>query len=475
MPFNSFLYIAAFLPAALLCTWFGRKVGGGRAAQAVVLLSSLVFYSYTKPLNLLFLAGSILANWQIGRWISAAERPRRKRFLQFGLALNVCYLGIFKYANFFAGQVPWFVRHGWLLPDLQLPLGISFFTISQIMYLVNCYEGAIMPSTLFDHATFVAFFPYVISGPISRAKRTIHQFPEFGARSEAATENFARGMYLFSIGLFKKVVFADAFSQAADFGFGATSTLSIGEAWFFATCYALQIYFDFSGYSDMAIGSALMLGVHISPNFDSPLKSLSIIEFWQRWHISLTSFITTYLYTPMVRAFPKRTWVVTSLATLIAMAIAGLWHGPNWTFVAFGTIHGLALAVNQNWRTWKMPKLPSFVSWLITMAVVDLAFVFFRSPSLRAAVQYLPQLVTFHNVARFESIRLMNGDGVRAIIFALTQAAGFFTAFYGLGSEARAREFMSTSKTLAAAVVLTCCALLFMNSNLTKPFLYFAF
>jgi alginate O-acetyltransferase complex protein AlgI len=475
MLFNSFVYILAFLPATLVLTWLARKFGGWRAAQAAVLLCSLFFYSYAKPLNLVFLAGSILANWQLGCWISAADQARRKRVLQFGLTLNVCFLGVFKYANFFARGVPWFFQHGWLLPDLEFPLGISFFTISQIMYLVNCFEGAITPSMLFDHATFVAFFPYVISGPISRTKRVIHQFPQLGARSEAATQEFARGMYLFSMGLFKKVVFADAFSQAADFGFGAVNKLSVFEAWFFATCYALQIYFDFSGYSDMAIGSALMLGIHVSPNFDAPLKSKSIVEFWQRWHISLTSFITNYLYTPIIRAFPKRTWMVTSFATFIAMAIAGLWHGPNWTFVAFGTIHGLALAVNQNWRTWKMPKLPSFASWLMTMAVVDLAFVFFRSSSLHAAAQYLPQLVALHHIVGFESIRLMNGAGLRAIIFDLTQVAGFVMAFYGLGSEARAREFSPTWKSLATAVALTCCAWLFMNSNIAKPFVYFAF
>lgn len=475
MLFNSFFYILAFLPAAILLTWFARRLGGWRFAQASVLVCSAFFYTWAKPLNLVYLAGSIVTNWLLGRWLATTSDVRRKRVLQLGLVLNVGFLGVFKYANFFARSVPLLARHGWLLPDLDFPLGISFFTITQIMYLVNCYEGAIKPSTLFDHATFVSFFPYVISGPISRAKRVIHQFPQFGERSATGTQEMARGMYLFSMGLFKKVVFADAFSQAADYGFGSIKSLSVMEAWFFATCYALQIYFDFSGYSDMAIGSALMLGVQISPNFDSPLQSKSIIEFWQRWHISLTSFITNYLYTPMIRAFPKRTWVVTSSATLVAMAIAGLWHGPNWTFVMFGTIHGLALAINQNWRAWKMPKLPAFFSWLITLAVVDFAFIFFRSASLHAAWAYVPRLAGLHNIFGMQNMRVMNGDGLRIPIFIVTQAAGFVVAFYGLGSEARARDFKPSWKNAAAAVALTSCAWLFMNSNIAKPFVYFAF
>jgi D-alanyl-lipoteichoic acid acyltransferase DltB (MBOAT superfamily) len=473
--FNSFIYILAFLPATIVLTWLARRLGGWRLAQAVILGCSVFFYSYARPLNLVYLAGSILANWLLGRWLAATRDLRRKRVLQLGLALNVGFLGIFKYANFFARSVPWLVHHGWLLPDLEFPLGISFFTISQIMYLVNCYEGAVKPSTLFDHATFVSFFPYVISGPISRAKRIIHQFPVLGERSELGTQEMARGVYLFSMGLFKKVVFADAFSQAADAGFGAVGSLSTFEAWFFVTCYALQIYFDFSGYSDMAIGSALMLGVQVSPNFDAPLQSKSIIEFWQRWHISLTSFITNYMYTPIIRAFPNRTWIVTSSATLVAMTIAGLWHGPNWTFVMFGAIHGIALAVNQNWRTYKMPKLPPFLSWLLTLAVADLAFVFFRSPSLSAAAQYVPRLLDVHHLFGVHTIRVMNGTGFGVPIFVLTQAVGVVVAFYGLGSEARAREFKPAWNTLAATVALTCCAFLFMNSNIAKPFVYFAF
>ncbi len=480
MLFNTFRYILLFLPLTVLLTALARRFWGWRAAQAVVLGASLFFYGFSKPRNLPWLLGSILVNWLLGRWLGATEEsPKRKRVLQIGLVLDIGFLCLFKYLNLFLRSVPFFAAHGMILPDLEFPLGVSFFTIAQIMYLVNCYEGAMQPSSLFDHATFVSFFPYVISGPISRAKRIIHQFPQLGGRSgadrEAYTAELARGIYLFSLGLFKKVLFADAFAQAADFGFAPGMHRSMIESWFFVTCYAMQIYFDFSGYSDMAIGSALMLDIQLPPNFDAPLHSTSIIEFWQRWHISLTNFITNYLYTPMIRAFKKRTWVVTSGATLLAMAIAGLWHGPNWTFVIFGSIHGLALAINQNWRTFKMPKLPGWLSWLLTMIVVDLGFVFFHSATVVGAFAYLPGLFDVRHFVGFENMRQMNGAGLRATIYAATQVAGLVVAFVGKSSEARARDFQPIYRHMAVAVVLTACAWLFMNSNVAKPFVYFAF
>ncbi len=479
MLFNSFAYILLFLPGTLLVTTAARKLWGWRAAQGCVLLASLFFYAYARPANLPYLFGSILVNWGLGRWLAATEGMRRKRVLQLGLVLDIGFLCLFKYFNLFTRSIPFLVQHGLILPDLEFPLGVSFFTIAQIMYLVNCFEGAVKPSTLFDHATFVSFFPYVISGPISRAKRIIHQFPNFGGRDGAESDlrafELSRGVYLFSMGLFKKVLFADAFGQAADYGFQPWIHPSLIEGWFFATCYALQIYFDFSGYSDMAIGSALMLDIQLPPNFDAPLHSRSIIEFWQRWHISLTNFITNYLYTPMIRAFPKRTWIVTSGATLLAMAIAGLWHGPNWTFVVFGTIHGVALAINQNWRTFKMPKLPGWLSWILTMMVVDVAFVYFHSPSLEAAANYLPALINFRDAFSLRDFRFMNGEGLRVVIFAAAQAAGFVVAFVGKSSEARARDFQPTYRKYAMAVALTLCGWLFLNSNIAKPFVYFAF
>jgi alginate O-acetyltransferase complex protein AlgI len=477
--FNSFQYIFLFLPAIVALLQLTRRLSIPKAPQFCILLASMFFYAYAKPSYLPYLLGSILANWQISRWIAGCTGVRRKRVLQLGLFLNIGFLCIFKYLNFFLGSIPYLVDHNIRAPNLAFPLGISFFTLTQIMYLVDCYEELIPPSTLFDHLTFVSFFPYVISGPISRAKRILHQLPALNGPSSPSAEMVARAIYLFSLGLMKKVVLADAFSKAADFGFGNIPGLSLIEAWAFATAYALQIYFDFSGYSDMAIASAMLLGIEIPRNFDAPLRATSIIEYWQRWHISLTSFITTYIYTPLVRSFSRVTLFTSALATLLAMTIAGLWHGPNWTFVIFGAVHGLGLAVNQYWRKKKMPAIPNPLSWLLTLAVFDTAFVFFRSPDVHAAWLYLTRFCDWHHPFGVENLYKMNGSGpgtgVMFVVFSLAQLAGIGAAFFGKDSNQLARDFKPTLLTYAVTSACMLFALFYLSSNVVKPFVYFAF
>jgi alginate O-acetyltransferase complex protein AlgI len=479
MNFSSFPYILFFLPVVLVLYRLAGRLRFSKGPQMCVLLASLVFYGWAKPAYLPYLLGSILVNWQLARSICSSEGTWRKRILQLGLFLNLGYLCIFKYLNFLVSNLTFLVHRHFNVPELAFPLGISFFTLTQIMYLVDCYEGLIPPSSLFDHATFVSFFPYVISGPLSRAKRILHQFPQVNNGSVPTAELFARALYLFSLGLIKKVILADAFSQAADYGFSNISSLSAVEAWCFATAYALQIYFDFSGYSDMAIASALLLGVEIPRNFDAPLRAKSVIEYWQRWHISLTSFITTYIYTPILRSFGYVTLLTSALATWLAMTIAGLWHGPNWTFVVFGTIHGVGLAVNQVWRKNKYWKPPVFVSWLMTFAVYDLAFVFFRAPTMSAALLYCQHLVNWHHPFGVSNLGKMNGfgpgSGIMLVVFSACQLAGIIAAYFGRSTDQLARDFKPTFGTFAVTVACTLVSLLYLNSNVTKPFVYFAF
>jgi len=473
--FSSFIYILLFLPAVFVACQLARRLPSPRAPQACILLASIVFYSWFRPSYLPYLLGSILVNWQLAHWIARAGGPRRKRLLQLGLVLNIGYLCTFKYLNFFIGNFPYLARHHIHLPDLAFPLGISFFTLTQIMYLVDCYEQLVPPSSLFDHATFVSFFPYVISGPISRTKRILHQFPALNGPVGPSTDLLARAIYLFSLGLAKKVVLADAFSIAADYGFSNISSLSMIEAWSFAAAYALQIYFDFSGYSDMAIASALFFGIEIPRNFDAPLRATSIIEYWQRWHISLTSFITTYIYTPLVKSFGRVTLFTSFIATFLAMTIAGLWHGPNWTFVVFGSIHGIALAVNQYWRKKKMPAVPGLLSWFLTFLVFATAFIFFRAPDMHSALLYVSRLVNWHHPFGRENFRRMNGTGLMVEVFLISQAAGVIAAFVGKSTDQLAREFTPTWANYAAAAACLLVAFLYLNSNVAKPFVYFAF
>jgi len=452
-----------------------RRFPLGRAPQICILLASLVFYAWPKPANLPYLLGSILGNWLLARWIASATGLARKRILQLSLVLNLAFLCAFKYLDFIAETLNGVFGRHLPLPGLAFPLGISFFTLTQIMYLVDCYEQLVPANTLFDHATFVSFFPYVISGPLSRAKRILHQFPVLNAREGPAAELVARALYLFSLGLVKKVVLADAFSRVADYGWASIASWSALEAWVVVTSYALQIYFDFSGYSDMAIASALLFGIDIPRNFDAPLRAKSIIEYWQRWHISLTSFITTYLYTPIMQSFRRITLATSAVATIAAMTIAGLWHGPNWTYVLFGTVHGAGLAINQVWRRKKMPALPGFLSWLLTFAVYDVGFAFFRSPDVTSAFKILGRMFNWHDPFGTFLFLGMNGRGPMLVIYLAAQACGICAAFLGKSTDQLARDFKPTWPSYAAAVACALLAFLYLNSNVVTPFVYAGF
>lgn len=475
MLFASFSYVLVFLPIVVVVTVAARKLLGPRAAQAWILIASIFFYAKSQPLNLIYLAASILANWALARSMERAKEPTKKRILVAGLVANVLFLCAFKYLGFFASIFAFALPGNFIVPSLGFPLGISFFTITQIMYLVDCYQGLLNPSTLFDHATFVSFFPYVISGPLGRAKRMRHQFGNFGGVDGTRTDTLARGVFHFAMGIFKKTVFADSFARVAFYGFHSAKHLSAFEAWVFSVAYVMQVYFDFSGYSDMAIGSAMMLGIEIPRNFDAPLSARSIIDFWQRWHISLTGFITTYLYTPILRSFSKRTLVVSTLATFFAMGIAGLWHGPSWTFVVFGFLHGAYLGINQVWRKKKMPGIPTFLSWLLTFAVVTISFIYFGSASVSQGTMRVLSLFNPHHAFATRNLAEMNIEGVSLRIFGLPLLVGTLAALFGKSSEQRAMEFSPTALTCAYAVALTLVAFVFVNSNVPTPFVYFRF
>jgi alginate O-acetyltransferase complex protein AlgI len=474
MLFASFPYILVFLPiVVIVCIIFGR-IWGPKAAQASVLLASVVFYARSKPSNLVFLALSILINWILGREIERSKAPLKKRLLVTGLVLNVLYLCTFKYLDFFASMISFALPHGYVIPKLPFPLGISFFTITQIMYLVDCYEGILKAGSLFDHASFVAFFPYVISGPLGRAKRMRHQFPHFGGKSGERSANISRGLYHFAMGLFKKCVFADTFARVSSYG-DSVGHASATEAWIFGIAYAMRIYFDFSGYSDMAIGSAMMLGIEIPRNFDAPYTSKSIIEFWQRWHISLTGFITSYLYTPILRSFKKATVMTGIVATFVAMGIAGLWHGPAWTYVIYGLLHGAALGVNQLWRKKKMPRIPPFISWALTFVFVVVAFAYFGATSVPEGTQRVITLFNPHLPFATNHLGRMNNEALDLHVFGLPLLVGIAVSFFGKSSEEKAREFTPTAFNCAYSVALISIAFVFLNTSFAKPFIYFKF
>jgi alginate O-acetyltransferase complex protein AlgI len=397
MVFSSYLCLFYFLPAALLVYYAAPP----RGRHLILTAASYLFYGWANPLFVVLLFGSTAIDFAAGRAIEADRMrsgggltTRARTALVVSITSNLALLGFFKYFNFgvdsFNGIVEWIGLPGLGLDTalrVTLPLGISFYTFQSMSYTIDLYRGeARAVRNFIDFACFVSMFPQLVAGPIIRFSEVADQL-----RSRTHTiAKFARGVAFFSLGLAKKVLLANPCGKVADLAFDAGSRGMV-EAWYGAVAYAFQIYFDFSGYSDMAIGLGLMLGFVFPKNFDSPYKSHSITEFWRRWHISLSSWLRDYLYRPLGgnRRGSTRTYV----NLLIVMLLGGLWHGAAWTFVIWGALHGVLLAGERlaATRSWSMPAPLDFgvVRVATTFVVLLVTWVFFRSPDLASAFRYL--------------------------------------------------------------------------------------
>ena len=483
MLFNSFEYLFIFFPVVAVVYHILSRSTKPSWSMDWIIGSSVLFYTWGRPRDLPVLACSILFNYLITRAmgpghdesetrIPLTRCDRRRLLLVFGIVANVLLLCAYKYIGFGLVTLGQLTGHSFNVPTLSLPLGISFFTLQQVIYLVDCYERLTPPNSLRAHMAFVSFFPCVSMGPIIQVKTLLSQL-EPRTKLVPLAEQLAPALLLIGIGLFKKVVLADSFARIADAGFDLPNRLSTLEAWASSISYSLQLYYDFSGYSDLAIGSALALGIRIPANFNDPYRSRSIIEFWRRWHISLSNFITAYLYTPIVRSFRKLTFAKAMLATFLSMLIAGLWHGASWNFVVFGGLHGLGLVVNQTWKKRKR-KLPAALAWFLTAVYVNLAFVFFRSPSISKAFSMVTALFSPKFTASTDTLRLAI-RGSEFFQMAIPLALGLALPFARKASNQIAEEFRPTWFNLSWATAATLAALTFLNSNMAKSFLYFNF
>jgi alginate O-acetyltransferase complex protein AlgI len=384
MLFNSYPFLFSFLPITLIGYYslnHFQKISG---AKIWLVLASLFFYSYASLHNLPLLLASIGVNFLLAQKL---QKTRSKPLFQLGLAFNLGLLGFFKYANFAVWNVN-FLFQLKLNPLVAVfPLGLSFYTLQQIAFLVDAYEGLAEEKGFLDYAVFVSFFPQLISGPIVHYS---HLMPQIENRENKRFHvgEFSTGLFLLTVGLVKKVLISEAFRSWSAPGFDESSSLDLLAAWKTSLSYAFQLYFDFSGYTDMAIGIGHMFNVQLPQNFNSPFRSKSIIEFWTRWHITLSQFINTYVFAPMLRAMPKMTFRNTMIATFTAMFLAGVWHGAGWTFVIYGVMHGLALVVNHKWKkNKKKKKLPGWMAWLLTFNFVNLTFVMFRAKTVSDALK----------------------------------------------------------------------------------------
>jgi D-alanyl-lipoteichoic acid acyltransferase DltB (MBOAT superfamily) len=391
--FNSFSFLFLYLPLVLSGYFLLGRIGP-RWAMGWLAAASLFFYGYWDLRYLPLLLASICGNYCAGTLIARAAGASRKRMLVAALAANLLLLAYYKYANFFLGA---------LMPDgaawagwhIVLPVGISFFTFTQIAFLVDCYRGQVRVGHFIHYVLFVSYFPHLVAGPVLHHKEMMPQFAE-PANARAHSANFAVGLSIFVVGLAKKVLLADTLAPLAAPVFAAGAHPQLVEAWIGVLAYTFQLYFDFSGYSDMAIGLSLLFGVRLPLNFSSPYKARNISEFWRRWHMTLSRFLRDYLYIALggTRAGRARRY-----ANLLAtMVLGGLWHGAGWTFVAWGAMHGCYLVLHQGWRHWRGGRGngrsasgdagSGAAAWWaapLTFLAVMLGWVVFRAPDLATA------------------------------------------------------------------------------------------
>ena len=299
----------------------------------------------------------------------------KKAILTIGVISNLTLLGYFKYSDFFIQNINATFNTNISLINLALPLAISFFTFQQIAYLVDSYRAETKEYDFINYAVFVTFFPQLIAGPIVHHKEMMPQFAN-NIKSTINYENITRGLYIFSIGLFKKVVIADTFAVFATAGFDVASTLSFYEAWAASLSYTFQLYFDFSGYTDMAIGLALLFNIVLPINFNSPYKALNIQDFWRRWHMTLSRFLRDYIYIPL--GGNRKGYFITYQNLMLTFIIGGLWHGAAWTFVFWGFLHGLAISIHRLWINAGL-RLWNWLAWFITFNFINITWVFFRA------------------------------------------------------------------------------------------------
>jgi D-alanyl-lipoteichoic acid acyltransferase DltB (MBOAT superfamily) len=394
MLFTSPVFLFGFLPLVLLGFHVLRRFGRNILLVLWLLAASIVFYAWWSPSFLLLLIASMLANYYLGYAIQRAEGRTRKLLFILGITGNLALLAYFKYADFFIDTLNNVTRADLPLLHVILPLGISFFTFQKIAYLADIHAHHARTRRLADFALFVFFFPQLIAGPIVHHSEVMPQFRLLG-REEAhdrqkartlAWENSAVGLTIFLIGLVKKVVIADQIARYVSPIYAAAAhepAVGFVLAWQAALGYTVQLYFDFSGYSDMAIGLARLFGIRLPANFNSPYASLSIIDFWRRWHMTLSRFLRDYVYIPLGgnRHGPRRRYI-NLMATMI---LGGFWHGAGWTFILWGSLHGIYLLIAHAWESAARVRLPAPLAWIITLLAVIAAWVIFRAPDLHSA------------------------------------------------------------------------------------------
>ncbi|MBP7736204.1 MAG: MBOAT family protein [Spirochaetes bacterium] len=414
--FGYFEYIFLFLPPVIAVYFIINRSGYTDAGRIFLLGASLCFYGLWNVIYLPLLLLSIVANFYIARAMTNPAgfliRIPKKAIVAVGICLNVGLLGYLKYSDFLIQNVNMVLGSGIGLLKIAVPLGISYYTLSQVAFLVDTYRGRIGKNPFIPYALFVSFFPKVSQGPIALQFEMVPQFMD-REKSRFNPENFARGLFLIALGFFKKLVLADNLGVWATQGFDVAPVLPLLEAWFTALSFCFQIYFDFSGYTDIAIGAGLLFNIRVPDNFLSPYKSLSFQELWRRWHITLGRFLREYIYIPLGgnRNGEFRTYV----NLVITFIISGFWHGPTWNYVLWGALNGLGLIIHRAWRKTGL-GMHWFLAWFLTFMYWNFTAIMWRATSVKAALKVLGGMIGLDGVilpASFEKCGFLRSLGIQ--------------------------------------------------------------
>lgn len=384
MIFSSPVFLFIFLPIVFILHSVAK---GDVSKKSILIISSLVFYGWWKPLYLALITASIVVNYSLYQLI-VKEHDKSKLLTTIGVFFNILLLGYFKYSYFIVDNLT-FITGGFSIDKVLLPLGISFFTFQQIAFLIDTYKKDIDTYSLLDYTLFVTFFPQLIAGPIVHHKEMM---PQFKGYKKTDYSRVLKGLVIFSIGMFKKLIIADTFAIWADLGFSNAPELTFLGAWLATISYTVQLYYDFSGYCDMATGLAFIFNIRLPINFNSPYKAINIQDFWRRWHITLSTWLKDYIYIPL--GGNRNGNISASVNVFVTFLIGGLWHGAGWNFIIWGCMHGLALAVYRVWSSFEL-KIPSYISWVVTILFVHFAWVFFRAEDISTAITVTKKMVSF--------------------------------------------------------------------------------
>lgn len=477
MLFNSYIFILFFLPLAFAGYFFLNFIKRNRLAQMWLIIMSLWFYGYFNVGYLWIICFSIIFNFLLSRRISRNDRYK-KMLLMIGITFNLGSIFYFKYFDFFIESVNALFCSDFELQHILLPLGISFFTFQQISFLVDTYKGEIEDYNFVEYALFVVFFPQLVAGPIVFHEEMIPQFCSI-EKKRINGDNIAAGLYMFAVGLFKKVLLADTLGRAVTWGYETVWDMTSLEILIVSLCYTFQLYFDFSGYCDMASGIGRMFNIDLPVNFNSPYRSCSVLEFWDRWHMTLTRFLKKYVYIPL--GGNRKGTLYTYINIMLVFLLSGLWHGAGWTFVIWGAVHGLANFLNRIFKNvWD--KVYAGVRWVCTFLFINCTWIIFRADSLEKAWCFIKKLFCMNTLSvraeLFDSVRLVEFDFLErkfGIIDGFYILALLFISFLIVlaGKNCYEREFTPTWKNAFFVVILLVWSIMSLSG--VSTFLYFNF